>query len=100
MQSGRTWFQHCNFISRTGVGTLFLVDFDVVEPSNLNRQSYYISHLGLPKTEALKQQIEQINPFIKVKTKQIRVTEENAHSLLRSIQLFAKHLITRFPKQF
>ena len=68
-------------LARTGVGTLFLVDFDVVEPSNLNRQSYYISHLGLPKTEALKQQIEQINPFIKVKTKQIRVTEENAHSL-------------------
>ena len=54
-------------LARTGVGTLFLVDFDVVEPSNLNRQSYYISHLGLPKTEALKQQIEQINPFIKVK---------------------------------
>lgn len=68
-------------LARTGVGTLFLVDFDVVEPSNLNRQSYYISHLGLPKTEALKQQIEQINPFIQVKTKQIRVTEEDAHSL-------------------
>ncbi len=64
-RSGRTWVQHCNFTCPTGVGTLFLVDFDVVEPSNLNRQSYYISHLGLPKTEALKQQIAQINPFIK-----------------------------------
>ena len=68
-------------LARTGVGKLLLIDFDTVEPSNLNRQSYYISHLGLPKTEALKQQIEQINPFIQVETKQVRVTEENALSL-------------------
>lgn len=68
-------------LARTGVGTLLLVDFDIVEPSNLNRQSYYISHLGLPKTLALKQQIEQINPFITVLTQQTRVTQENAHTL-------------------
>lgn len=70
-------------LARTGVGKLFLVDFDIVEPSNLNRQSYYISHLGFPKTEALKQQIEQINPFIQVETKQERITEENAYTLFK-----------------
>jgi sulfur carrier protein ThiS adenylyltransferase len=68
-------------LSRTGVGNLLLVDFDVVEPSNLNRQSYYISHLGLPKTIALKQQIKEINPFINVKTKTVRVEEENVVEL-------------------
>lgn len=68
-------------LARTGVGTLLLVDFDTVEPSNLNRQSYYISHLGLPKTEALKGQIEQINPFIQVETKQVKITDENALSI-------------------
>lgn len=68
-------------LARIGVGHLFLVDFDIVEPSNLNRQSYYISHLGMPKTEALKSQIEQINPFIKVETKHTRVTEENVKDL-------------------
>lgn len=68
-------------LARTGIGKLFLVDFDTVEPSNLNRQSYYVSHLGLPKTQALKQQIEQINPFIEIETKQIRITEENAYEL-------------------
>ncbi|PYG88732.1 sulfur carrier protein ThiS adenylyltransferase [Ruminiclostridium sufflavum DSM 19573] len=68
-------------LARTGVGNLLLVDFDVVEPSNLNRQSYYISHLGLPKTIALEKQLKEINPFINIKIKNVRVTEENAEEL-------------------
>ena len=68
-------------LARTGVGHLFLVDFDVVEPSNLNRQSYYISHLGMEKTAAMQQQIAQINPFLTVTAKTVRVTEDNAAAL-------------------
>lgn len=68
-------------LARIGVGQLLLVDFDVVEPSNLNRQSYYISHLGMYKTQALKKQIEEINPFIKVDMETVRVEEENVVSL-------------------
>jgi len=64
-------------LARIGVGQLLLVDFDIVEPSNLNRQNYNISHLGMPKTAALKKQIEEINPFIKVETKNIKVSEDN-----------------------
>ncbi|WP_238885412.1 sulfur carrier protein ThiS adenylyltransferase ThiF [Clostridium sp. YIM B02551] len=68
-------------LARIGVGHLLLVDFDIVEPSNLNRQCYNISHLGLPKTLALKKQIEEINPFIKVETVTTRVTEDNVVEL-------------------
>jgi sulfur carrier protein ThiS adenylyltransferase len=68
-------------LARTGVGKLLLVDFDVVEPSNLNRQNYCISHLGLPKTVALKQQIKEINPFIDVNIEKIRVEESNVVEL-------------------
>lgn len=68
-------------LARIGVGQLLLVDFDIVEPSNLNRQSYNINHLGMPKTLALKKQIEEINPFIKVQTENIRVTEDNVSEL-------------------
>ena len=32
-------------LARVGIGTLILVDFDLVEPSNLNRQQYYIDHI-------------------------------------------------------
>lgn len=68
-------------LARIGVGQLLLVDYDIVEPSNLNRQSYYISHLGMPKTIALKKQIEEINPFIRVETKDAEVTEDNVKEL-------------------
>lgn len=68
-------------LARTGVGHLHLIDFDIVEPSNLNRQQYKIKHLGLYKTEALKNEIEEINPFIEVTIDTVQVTEENIQSL-------------------
>ena len=68
-------------LARIGVGELLLVDFDTVDPSNLNRQSYFIRHMGMPKTEALKEQIKQINPFIHVITKDIRIKESNVCEL-------------------
>lgn len=68
-------------LARIGVGKLLLVDFDIVEPSNLNRQSYFIEDLGKAKTKALKQQIKKINPFIKIKTKTIKVSEKNIEKL-------------------
>lgn len=70
-------------LARLGVGNLLLVDFDVVEPSNLNRQSYYISHLGMEKTTAMKNQINEINPFINVEIKNIKVTEDNAVEIFK-----------------
>lgn len=36
-------------LARSGIGSLKLVDFDIVEASNLNRQQYRISHIGLKK---------------------------------------------------
>ncbi len=68
-------------LARTGVGHLHLVDFDVVEPSNLNRQQYCIRHLGMAKTEALKAQLEEINPYITISIDTVRVTEENVSRL-------------------
>ncbi len=53
-------------LARIGVGTLLLVDFDVVEPSNLNRQQYFIHQIGMPKVEALQENISKINPYVKV----------------------------------
>ncbi|MDP4104233.1 MAG: sulfur carrier protein ThiS adenylyltransferase ThiF [Bacillota bacterium] len=77
-------------LARIGVGQLLLVDFDIVEPSNLNRQSYYISHLGLPKTIALKKQLEEINPFIRIDTETVKITEENVKELFNGYDIICE----------
>ena len=69
------------FLARSGVGHLLLVDFDVVDVTNLNRQMYMIPHLGMPKTEALREILAQINPWLDVRTEQVRVTPENVREL-------------------
>jgi sulfur carrier protein ThiS adenylyltransferase len=53
-------------LARSGVGTLVVTDFDIVEEANLNRQFYFADQLGMEKIKALKQNIERINPEIKV----------------------------------
>lgn len=69
-------------LARTGVGFLKLIDFDIVEPSNLNRQNYYVKHLGMFKSDALCQQIKEINPFIVACGVTAKITRENAKELL------------------
>ncbi|RDU74503.1 sulfur carrier protein ThiS adenylyltransferase ThiF [Helicobacter anseris] len=68
-------------LARSGVGRLRLIDFDVIEPSNLNRQAYMVSDLGRYKTEALKEQIFSINPFIEVCIHTLRIDEKNLSEL-------------------
>ncbi|MDR1700793.1 MAG: sulfur carrier protein ThiS adenylyltransferase ThiF [Lachnoclostridium sp.] len=70
-------------LARVGVGNLLLVDFDRVEISNLNRQHYHMEHLGMYKTEALKMQLGMINPYIGVKTRNVKITEENAVEIFK-----------------
>lgn len=77
-------------LARTGVGYLHLIDFDEVEPSNLNRQQYKISHLGMPKTEALKREIEEINPYIHVTIDNVRVDDDNIKSLFSQDEIICE----------
>lgn len=79
-------------LARTGVGHLHLVDFDTVEPSNLNRQQYRICHLGMEKTAAMAQQIAEINPFVKVTCHNLRITQENAPSLFEEDTIICEAL--------
>ena len=72
---------------RAGIGHLKLVDFDVVEASNLNRQQYRISHIGLKKTEAIKTIIKEINPFVEIETLDIKVDRENIYSIVEDIEI-------------
>ena len=69
-------------LARAGVGHLHLLDFDRVEPSNLNRQQYAAAQVGLPKAEALRANIAAINPFCDVVAETVRMTPENLAALL------------------
>ena len=64
-------------LARAGVGTLHLIDFDKVDISNLHRQQYKVSQLGMYKTEAMKQTLADIAPYCNVITHTIKLTEEN-----------------------
>ena len=74
-------------LARTGIGSLKLVDFDIVEASNLNRQQYRISHIGIKKTEAMKSIIREINPFVEVDILDIKVDRENIYSIVGDIEI-------------
>jgi sulfur carrier protein ThiS adenylyltransferase len=64
-------------LARTGVGRLIIADFDLVEPSNLNRQHYFLDQIGLPKVYALRDTLARINPHVHVAACHLRVTAAN-----------------------
>lgn len=70
-------------LARAGVGSFILVDGDVVEESNLNRQIIAtIDTVGTPKAEAAKKRVLSINPLADVTAVQARFSEATAESLL------------------
>ena len=77
-------------LARVGVGRLILADFDVVEPSNLNRQQYSISQIGEKKTEALKKNLLQMNPYIIIKTVDGLLTEESIPQFFKNVDVLAE----------
>ena len=64
-------------LARSGVGTLVLSDFDIIEEPNLNRQYYFTDQIGMMKTDALKENIERINPDVIVIPYQKRLDNKN-----------------------
>lgn len=68
-------------LARVGVGTLVLVDFDIVDVSNLHRQHYLPTQVGTMKTEALAAQLREMNPYLAIETHPVEVTPENAAEL-------------------
>lgn len=73
-------------LARCGIGKLHLIDFDCVDLTNLNRQQYAVAQLGLPKPEALKEELLSINPYLHIETDWVRLTEENIPGLLKDEQ--------------
>lgn len=77
---------------RMGIGTLILADFDLVEPSNLNRQQYSIEHIGMPKTDAMTQILLSVNPYIRVITHDVSLDRNNIPQIFQNVDVIVECL--------
>jgi molybdopterin/thiamine biosynthesis adenylyltransferase/rhodanese-related sulfurtransferase/molybdopterin converting factor small subunit len=78
------------YLAAAGVGTLGLVDFDVVDASNLQRQIVHgTKDVGRPKIESARDRLSDINPHIRIETFETRLSSENALELFRDYDLVA-----------
>ena len=71
-------------LARSGVEHFLLIDDDVVDASNLNRQQFWPRHLGRPKVEALAELVRELNPDARVETCRLRIDAANVDELVAS----------------
>lgn len=70
------------YLAAAGIGRIGIVDFDVVDYSNLQRQIMHTTKdVGRPKLDSAKERLEGINPFVKIETHELRLSSENALAL-------------------
>lgn len=69
-------------LARSGIENMRLIDHDIVEASNLNRQQFWPRQIGMPKVEALSQNLTELNPYIKLDKKNLRIHKDNVSALL------------------
>jgi adenylyltransferase/sulfurtransferase len=76
------------YLAAAGIGTIGIVDFDVVDESNLQRQIIHgTSDLGRPKLESARERIEDINPNVKVETFGEPLSSDNALELFQDFDV-------------
>lgn len=77
-------------LARAGVGRLILIDFDKVDISNLHRQQYKASQVGMEKTKALEANLREMAPYIRIETYHQRMTQENSQMLLQDADIICE----------
>src|SRR6185437_1790327 len=72
------------YLAAAGIGKLGIVDFDLVDESNLQRQILHThADVGHPKTQSAKETINSLNPHVEVILHNTRITSQNALDLIR-----------------
>lgn len=78
------------YLAAAGVGTIGIVDFDVVDDSNLQRQVLFgVEDIGTLKVQAAKRRLEQLNPYIEIRTYNTHLSSENALEIVREYDVIA-----------
>ncbi len=77
-------------LARAGVGRLVIADFDRIEPSNLNRQQYFLDQVGERKVEALRENLLAINPYSVYEVHDVRITRRNAAKVFGRVDVLVE----------
>lgn len=77
-------------LARAGIGKLILIDFDKVDITNLHRQQYKACQLGKYKTDALKENLLEIAPYLHIETHTARITETNITEFLKDADIICE----------
>ena len=78
------------YLARAGVGRLILIDFDRVDITNLHRQQYKATQIGMYKTEALADNLREIAPHSELEIHTERITENNTITLLQDADIICE----------
>ncbi|NOY53354.1 MAG: sulfur carrier protein ThiS adenylyltransferase ThiF [Deltaproteobacteria bacterium] len=85
-------------LARLGVGRLILADYDVVEPSNLNRQQYFTDQIGMTKAAAMTANLHRINPYVEVSSHEVCLTPENLTEIFAGVSVIVEAFDTAEAK--
>lgn len=77
-------------LARAGIGKLILIDFDKVDITNLHRQQYKANQVGLYKTEALRDNLKELNPYPEIEIHTVRLNSDNAYNLLSNADIICE----------
>jgi sulfur carrier protein ThiS adenylyltransferase len=77
-------------LTRLKVGKLILVDFDVVEESNLTRQNYFVDQIGQHKVDASIENFRRINPHANLEGRKVRLTPEKIIEVFKDCHVIAE----------
>lgn len=78
------------YLAAAGVGTIGIVDYDVVEDSNLHRQVLFgVDEVGMPKVKAAKQRLQKLNPHINLQIYNEQLTSKNALDIISEYDVVA-----------
>jgi len=78
------------YLAAAGIGTIGIIDFDVVDDSNLQRQVLFgMEEIGKPKVEAAKRRLESLNPYITINIYNQQLTSKNALDIIKDYDVVA-----------
>jgi sulfur carrier protein ThiS adenylyltransferase len=79
-------------LTRLGVGNLVLIDYDIVEKENLNRQYYFLDQIGMYKIDAINENIKNINPNVKLELHKKRLKKGSISNYFKKVDVVIEAL--------